>query len=135
MVTLLSTVESHFHTVIGICVVSSLLFPLVLYADETYTLETTFEHSAVSFDNQNWFTSFHPLIAQFTVLSNGNSFGTTTTGAKFSQYSVPNDVGIKVQRFEIQDHFHYIVEGRIVNTLETLSAQLALAHKGLLKTE
>jgi hypothetical protein len=46
-----------------------------------------------------------------------------------TQYNVPNDIGVRVQRFEIQDHYHYIVEGEIANTLSELSARLALAYE------
>lgn len=106
-----------------------------LYADETYVLREINETQATIFDNQSWFTMPHPLISTFTTLSNGNSYGTTTTGASFSQYTVPNNVGVRVQRFEIENHYHYIVEGRIVNTLETLSAQLALAYRALHPSE
>lgn len=99
------------------------------FADETYTLAESSQSASVVFTNDNWYSVLHPLISVFTARSNGNAYGTTTTGVPFRQYTVPNNAGVRVQRFEIQDHFHYIVDGRVVNTLETLSAQLALAYK------
>ncbi len=97
---------------------------------ETFFLETTTAPSAVStrFDNTNWFTSLHPKVATFTIFPDGSAEGMTVNGIIFTQYNVPNSAGIRVQRFEIQDHYHYIVEGDIVDSFEEFSARLALAY-------
>ena len=121
-------VSVHFSAAIAIL---ALFVAIPTYASETYVLKAVNEEPGSSFTMENWFTRAHPHVSAFTTLANGNSFGTTTTGSAFRQYTVPNDAGVHVQRFEIDTHYHYIVEGRIVNTLETLSAQLALAFSAL----
>jgi len=96
---------------------------------ESYTVGTVTNTATFRFDNENWFTAPHPMIASFTIQDDGSSYGLTETGVSFVQYNVPNDVGIRVQRFEIQDHYHYIVEGEIVYTIEEFSARLAQAYE------
>lgn len=83
--------------------------------------------SEFRFNRENWFTTPHPQVATFVVAADGSAYGTTTTAIPFRQINVPNDRGLRIQRFEIQDHYHYVVEGRIVYTLPEISAQLALA--------
>ncbi len=100
----------------------------VAYADETFLVGSVLSYSDTRFNNENWYVLPHPKIAEFTVRDDGSAYGLTETGVSFIQYNVPNDVGIRVQRFEIQDHYHYIVEGNIIDTFEQLSAELALAY-------
>jgi len=98
------------------------------FADETYFTGTVTSYGTERFNNDNWYILPHPKIAEFTVRDDGSAYGLTETGVSFVQYNVPNDVGIRVQRFEIEDHYHYIVEGSIIDTFEDFSAQLALAY-------
>lgn len=105
----------------------------IAYADETYVIDTVLESPSTPFTKYTWLTTEHPKIASFTTLDNGNAYGMTTTGVPFSQSTVPNNVGIRVQRFEIEDHFHYIVEGKIIGSLEALSTQLALVYASMNK--
>jgi hypothetical protein len=102
-----------------------------VHADETYFTGSITSYAEYRFNNENWDSLPHPMVAEFTVRDDGSAFGLTETGVSFVQYNVPNDVGIRVQRFEIQDHYHYIVEGEIANTIEELSARLALAYQTL----
>jgi hypothetical protein len=81
---------------------------------------------AVRFTNENWDTLPHPIVSEFSVREDGSAYGVTEDGRTFVQFNVPNDVSIRVQRFEIEDHYHYIVEGEIVNSSIELSALLAL---------
>ncbi len=97
-------------------------------ADETYLITPVVSYATVRFNNENWYALPHPKVAEFTVRDDGSAYGLTETGVSFIQYNVPNDVGIRVQRFEIEDHYHYIVDGEIANTLEELSMQLATAY-------
>lgn len=76
------------------------------------------------FNNQNWFTRSHPQPASFTVTKEGESYGTTTTGIGFTQVNIPNKFGVRVEKFTIQDHYHYIVNGDVVYTPEALSQRL-----------
>src|SRR5690606_40674691 len=75
-------------------------------AQETVTKVT----ASVRWNNQNWFTSVHPTPETFEVTSEGEVFGTTTNGIPFTQTNVPNEAGVRVQKFVIQDHYHFIVE-------------------------
>lgn len=80
------------------------------------------------FDNINWYILPHPKVASFSVSIDGSTTGFTENGISFVQYNVPNTYGIRVQRFEIQEHYHYIVEGKIVDSITEFSILLAQAH-------
>lgn len=114
-----------------------MIFPLcgdvfTVYADDTYIVGSVTSYSDYRFNNGNWYTIPHPKIAEFTVRDDGSAYGLTENGISFVQFNVPNDFGIRVQRFEIQDHYHYVIEGEIANTLEELSARLAIAYQASL---
>jgi len=81
------------------------------------------------FNNINWFAVPHPTVASFTMAPDRNAHGTTTTGIPFRLFNIPTSDGVMLQRFEIQDHFHYLVNGRVVYTLPEVSAALALASE------
>jgi hypothetical protein len=99
-----------------------------VHAEETYTaIPAPYEPTLFRFNNDNWFTAPHPKVATFTVHEDGSAHGLTENGVYFTQYNVPNEVGIRVQRFEIQDHYHYIVEGEPVYSFTELSIRLAQA--------
>jgi hypothetical protein len=101
-----------------------LSFPLPVTAQSSPTVSG-------DFTGENWFTKTHPKVASFSVHTDGSTSGVTETGVSFRQYTVPNELGIRVQRFEIEDHFHYIVEGEIAYTFTELSSLLAQAYKGV----
>ncbi len=84
-----------------------------------------------NFTGQNWFIREHPLVANFSIHTDGSMTGITENGIPFRQYGVPNEFGIRVQRFEIEDHHHYIVEGEIAYTFTELSSLLAQAYARL----
>jgi hypothetical protein len=86
------------------------------------------DDSHIRFDNENWDTLPHPQVAEFTVHEDGSANGMTENGIPFAQYNVPNQYGIRVQRFEIEDHYHYIVEGEIANSFEEMSVLLSEAY-------
>lgn len=83
---------------------------------------------AERFNNDNWYLLPHPRVATFSVHSDGSASGFTENGITFVQYNVPNTYGIRVQRFEIQEHYHYIVEGEIADSFIELSSLLARAY-------
>lgn len=101
----------------------------IVHADESFLIGPVIPYGSERFNNDNWDILPHPRVAEFTIRTDGSAYGLTENGISFVQYYVPNDLGIRVQRFEIQDHYHYIVEGTIANSLQELSAQLALAYE------
>ncbi len=86
-------------------------------------------HAYVRFNNENWFSLPHPVVASFTMGPAGDWSGTTADGRTFLQYAIPNHYGIRVERFELDDHYHYIVEGEIVDSFTEFSQLLALAYE------
>ncbi len=100
-----------------------------VFAVETYEFNTVLKTATFRFNNENWFTTEHPRVMSFSINDDGSSNGLLETGVSFVQYNVPNDLGIRVQRFEIEDHYHYIIEGEIAYTFENFSAQLAEAYR------
>lgn len=109
---------------------SAILFmPLQsIFADEIFEVGTILTTTPFRFNNENWFTNPHPKIASFTVRDDRSAYGLTETGIPFSQYNIPNDADILIQRFEMQDYSHYIVDGEIVSTITELSVQLTEAQ-------
>ncbi|MCF7815517.1 MAG: hypothetical protein K9M10_02010 [Candidatus Pacebacteria bacterium] len=108
--------------------------PTATFADETFNVGTVMTTATFRFNNENWFTVEHPKIATFTIQDDGSSYGMTETGISFIQYNVPNQIGARIQRFEIQDHYHYIVDGTITYSLGDFSVQLAQAYSKSLST-
>ena len=98
-------------------------------AFESHTIQPALEVPHVRFTNDNWDTLPHPEVAEFSIGDDGNAFGKTTTGIYFSQFTTPNAYGLRIQRFEIEDHYHYIVEGTVMNSLADLSVTLARAYE------
>lgn len=112
-----------------------ILFSTVLFmpvhsivADEIFEVGTILTTTPFRFNNENWFTTPHPKIASFTVRDDRSAYGLTETGIPFSQYNITNDAGIRIQRFELQDYSHYIVDGEIVSTITELSIRLTEAR-------
>lgn len=100
-------------------------------AEKSYLIAPVVSYATVRFNNENWHTLPHPEVAEFTVQTDGSAFGRLVTGVPFYQYNVPNDLGIRVQRFEIDDHYHYIVDGEIAYTMTDLSIKLAAAYNAM----
>ncbi len=81
----------------------------------------------VIFTNENWLTVPHPKVAEFTVLEDGSAHGITETGIPFYQYTITSTPSVRIQRFEIEEHYHYIINGTVVYTEAELSIALANA--------
>jgi hypothetical protein len=73
----------------------------------------------------NFNTLPHPHVAAFSRDSNNIWSGTTSDGKTFTQYPIPNNYGLRIERFVIDDYAHYIVEGKLVYSLQELSVSLA----------
>jgi hypothetical protein len=104
---------------------------LAAYADqplESYVMYPVTLQTTERFNDDNWFTLSHPQIAEFSLNPDGSWYGLTVNGTAFRQFPVPNDAGIRVMRFEMDDHAHYIVEGEVAYTLAELSVALARAY-------
>lgn len=97
--------------------------------EETYTVGTMYSNPSFRWNNENWFTIAHPIIYTFTIRDDGSSYGLTESGVPFTQVNIENSIGARIQRFEIQDHFHYIVEGEIIYSIEDFSIGLARAYE------
>lgn len=117
--------RSYFLTFL--CLLLGLVPYTTLSAEEYFFVNAIQETAEARFTNENWLQIPHPKIREFAVMAGGGGYGTTTTNIPFVQYPVQNDYGLRIQRFEIQDHYHYIVEGQIMNTLQELSVALAVA--------
>lgn len=110
------------------CMLAMLLIPSFTHAQQV-PFDSAATHNPTRFTNENWLTLPHPKVAMFTVLPDGTMQGSTVNGIPFTQYSIPNSFGIRVQRFEIQDHYHYIIEGEIAYSFEELSVLLTRAYQ------
>jgi hypothetical protein len=98
-------------------------------SEEIYTVSTTYSYPSFRFNNENWFTLTHPSINTFSIRDDGSAYGLTETGIPFMQYNIENNIGMRIQRFEIQDHYHYIIDGEVIYSFEDFSAELAQAYE------
>jgi hypothetical protein len=89
----------------------------------------TAHSEGLRFNNDNWHTLPHPRVAEFYVKEDGSVLGITETGVSFVQYTIPNEYDIQVQRFEMEDHYHYVVDGEIADSFTELSILLAEAYE------
>lgn len=78
------------------------------------------------FNNENWLTTEHPEPAYFAINEFGEIYGMTTTNIPFTQTNLPNELGVRVQKFVIQDHYHYIVDGNIAYTDAELAQNILM---------
>ncbi len=115
--------------------VSSLLAVLILslpisscIAQEAPEQSVIFKTATFRWNNENWFTESHPQVADFTVREDGSAYGTIETGVPFTQDNVENALGLRIQKFVLQDHHHYIINGEVIYSLEDFSIQLAKAY-------
>ena len=88
-------------------------FPATIGTEETWNRNT-------------WFSASHPKPANFTVTNTGAVYGVTVDGTPFQQTPIPTTTGIRIHRFTMQSHHHFIVEGIAVYTLSDLSIRLAV---------
>ncbi len=115
------------HTSLGIFLF--LLLPFCVYADETYIFNTYFIPEEQPLTAATWETTLHPRINTFTIREDGSAFGRTETGLLFTQEYVSNTLGVRIQRFTIADHTHFIIDGEVVDTLTDFSSELAHAYE------
>lgn len=69
-----------------------------------------------TYTNDNFWSdsTTHDRPISFTVDEEGNVHGATETGKIFSQVNVPNEQGIRLQKFMIDEAFYYIYERGII---------------------
>lgn len=110
----------------ALCVPNDITYAI----SETYTFgELVSTDSTILWNNDNWSTQLHPMVRSFTIKEGGDAYGITETGVSFVQYNVENSLGARIQRFEMGDHYHYIINGEVVYTLADFSIQLSHVYK------
>lgn len=119
----------HSQIVVFLIYTVLLVSPVTVSAEEPVLHNTILQTATFRFNNKNWFTETHPKVSSFTVREDGSAYGTLETGVPFSQENIENELGIRIQRFVLQDHYHYIINGEIVYSLEDFSIQLAKAYR------
>jgi hypothetical protein len=102
-------IHNAVYAVFGVALIISPLFTPVALASE------------FRFNNENWFTTPHPKVASFFVRTDGSAYGTTTTGIPFEQINIPNGSGFRIQEFIMQDHYHFVIDGKVAYSLAALS--------------
>lgn len=122
---------SHIHSpIIFLGLFMVLLFPMqTAFADEAFITSTFYQTASFRWNNDNWLLYTQPRINTFTTRDDGSAFGLTETGIPFVQYNIENNLGMRIQRFEIEDHYHYVIEGEVIYTLKDISAELAQAYE------
>jgi cell division protein FtsW (lipid II flippase) len=105
-------------------------------ANETATEESSASVGEIMlWNNDNWLSNSHPIPMSFYVNADGEIFGTTSDGIPFSQTNVLPEYQTKIQKFVIQDHFHFIVGGKEVYTLEEIASELTKLQKKMSNNE
>jgi hypothetical protein len=102
---------------------AAITFAITALAAEDYSVIVTTD-PGTSWNQSNWFTRSHPTPAQFSITNTGEMYGITTSGITFTQTNVPNRFGFRIQKFTMQNHYHYIVDGVPIYNLTELSVAL-----------
>lgn len=79
------------------------------------------------YTNDNFWTAEHDVPVFFEQDTLGNFFGSTKTGKVFSQTNIQNDLGIRLQKFSIDEAYYYISDQGIIvaeTDIEALSIYL-----------
>jgi hypothetical protein len=67
-----------------------------------------------TYTNTNFWTSTHDMPVSFTQDNEGNFSGQTRTGKSFSQVNITNSIGVRLQKFTIDQAFFYISDKGII---------------------
>lgn len=65
-------------------------------------------------------------VTSFSVDADGNATGTLEDGTDFRQYTIFFDNNIRVQKFEMKDYYHYVVNDQIAYSLRELSILMGI---------
>jgi len=95
------------------------------------TLTTTLK---VPCTNANWQHSPYCTAEPdwFIVNDDGSSFGQLTSGAQFTQRNVSNDLGVRLQRFQLEEAFWYVTDKGDIHAetdIQALSIYLSNYHE------
>lgn len=99
-----------------------ILFSAVIIASDVTYAQTSLNATRAPMTSAY---DIHPTVVDFTVYPDGSAAGLLANGERFRQYNIPNDFGIRIQRFELPYYSHYIIEGEVVYTHRELSIRLA----------
>lgn len=77
-------------------------------------LSATPSAQAYLYDATNIHTTYHEAPVSFTLDVSGNATGKTVSGTAFQQYTVPNDDGVRLQRFEIGLAHWYVSDRGVI---------------------
>lgn len=73
-------------------------------------------------NTEEFFNSAHNQPAWFEVSADGSAYGKTVAGEVFTQINIPNNLGIRIQKFAIGPAFFYISDKGIIRANNDLSA-------------
>ena len=65
----------------------------------------------------------------FVVNQDGSSWGALTSGVTFTQSNVSNELGVRLQRFQLEDYHHFVSDKGVIEAetaTEALSVYLSL---------
>lgn len=98
----------------------------------TTTLPTDTVSAAIPavYTNDNFFLSEQDTPVSFEQDILGNFYGQTTTGKIFSQINIENTLGVRLQKFSIDEAYYYITDRGIItaqNDITALSIYLTLS--------
>jgi hypothetical protein len=101
------------------------MYRLVLSALCLIFLIAPHAHVSSYFENPgDWFFLPHPEILSFSIDARGDASGLVLGNIPFRQYTILEETGLRIQRFEIENHYHFIVNGTIVYSVNDLSTLL-----------
>lgn len=99
----------------------------VLFVGSLLPFHGAFAAIPAVYTNDNFWTSEHDKPVFFEQDPLGNFFGSTATGKVFSQVNIENELGIRLQKFSIDEAYHYITDRGVIvaeSDIEALSIYL-----------
>lgn len=82
------------------------------------------------YTNDNFFSSEHDMPVTFEQDILGNFYGHTATGKVFSQVNIENSLGVRLQKFSIDEAYYYITDRGVIvaqNDITALSIYLTMS--------
>ncbi len=117
---------SFTHLLFGAGIVTAALMPQANASATTESAATTQTNASTTyfFSDITWKTAVHPNVVSFSRGIDGTYYGITDDGRTFVQFPFFHNAEYRIERFEIDAHHHYIVNGIIYDSLETFPEEI-----------
>ncbi len=121
-----SATSSFPYLLVGLGIIVTALMPQANASATTESAATTQTNASTTyfFSDITWKTAVHPNVVSFSRGIDGTYHGITDDRRTFVQFPFFQNTEYRIERFEIDAHHHYIVNGIIYDSLETFPEEI-----------